>query len=516
MSCCQSCAQGRPCESTTHYHENPAPLWIPWAVGIGLTTLLGGGAAVAVAAHKRKQAELLLQQQQQAALPPPDPKRSIDPMLLQADKLALRGVQTLKPGQTKVALAGNMTVTATKNPWVITLSQEETSARSLLDALKKDGTPLTDMRVKTVYLHTWQDVEELATMMQTLLIHSLKPTKEGAEMAQYLRSFFLRNRWNVPTTSEVYQDQKTVLDYLTPKDGREVIDAAIWVREQAWAGEVATSNDYIPKTLSYIQELGCIPKWFPPLTEANRDKAPHVLSDGLLLIFEHALIKTANFLAVMMANPKAVPGLEAKLLSVASPLLIAGAKVGIAAAIGGASAASAAVPVAGWITAAVGAIAAGVAAFVELLGSWNNREEANLKWQETLQNAAEELWTKGFNRLPLRESLLGYQLNLISEDPAYTVKDARSRYPWLRNFCLVRGGSFGSPCSERIFPQIPFLVRQIKQPAVVQFGIGKDALRMVSPTRAWMGPNKRLIMGWQLHEVEFEKIPNNLGFLGVA
>ncbi len=272
-------------------------------------------------------------------------------------------------------------------------------------------------------------------------------------------------------TMQPYQDQLTVLNYLTPPDNRQVIDAAINVRESAWAGEVESSNDYIKETLDYIQHLGCIPKWYPTLTNETRAKVPHVLADGLLLIYEHALVKTGNMLAVMSANPKAVPGLEAKLLAVATPLLIAAGKVSVAAAIGGAAAASAAVPVVGWITAAVGAVAAGVAALFDLIGSLNKREEANLKWQETLQNGAEDLWTKGLSRRPLRESLLGYQLGLISEDPNYKEADSRVRAPWLRHFCLVRGEPWGSPCAERIFPQIPLFVRQIKQGAVVQFGI---------------------------------------------
>jgi len=66
-----------------------------------------------------------------------------------------------------------------------------------------------------------------------------------------------------------------------------------------------------------------------------------------------------------------------------------------------------------------------------------------------------------------------------------------------------------------MFPQIPFFVRQIPRPLVTLFWPSKDALLAVNASRAWMAQNKRLLMGWKLHEVEFAKLPQNLAWLGI-
>ncbi len=503
-------------------HHNPEPNETTrpsgggggWLIGALFAAVLGGSGYAWY--RYRQQPQLPPPQYAQKTAPPQPIGPRLAKSITQADQLRRIGVETVKP-QPKMLVGTQFRSTALQ----IGAAPVVASARSVLDRLGEFTSPYITMQPRTIQIQTWQDVGDLSNVMQLLFFHAIAPNaaKDAAKdpaAIEPIRLFFARNRFVVPQDSEVYQDQLTVLNYLTPPEGREVIDAAMVVREAAWAGEVATSNDYIKETTDYILFLGCMPKFYPTLTNEARAKVPMVLEDGLLLLFEHTVAKVSNMMAIMAANPQAKGGIEAKILGGVAPLLVAGAKVGAAAVVGGAAAASAAVPVVGWIAAAVGAVAAAIIATIDFIGEINRREEANLKWQEQVQKVAVSVWQGALQRAPLEQSLLGYQLGLISDDPSYKATDSRVRQPWLRNFCLVRGGSFGSPCSERIFPQIPLLVRQIKQGAVVQFGIGRDALRTVSSSlKAWMAPRKQLLMGWQIADIAFEDLPKNLKYLGI-
>lgn len=460
------------------------------------------------------------------APPTPYQGQKLSQAFLDAEKNRVNGIATLAPNTLKSSLnvsllssdgiSQNKSVSKLPTSGVVFFSQfsisnETISARSVLDGIRRDAGPLLSRKSQTIFLNVWQDVYDFANLMQLLLMQSLNPKKEGAEYTALLRAFFLRNRFVVRPDTDIYKDQKAALDYLTPDNGRDVTDAAIYVRGSSWEGSIDNSNDYNKKTVDYIKHLGCIPQKYPSLSSEARAKVPALLEDGLLLIFEHSLAKFANSFAILSSNPQAAKGVEAKLIQGAAPLASAGVTAALAAAGIGA-----AVPVVGWVAAAGAALVAIATAIFDVIGSFNRREDAHLQWQRLIQEAADDLWVNGLKRPPLRVSLLGYALNLISYDPSYREADSRARQPWLRNFCLLRGEPWGSPCHYRYFPQIPYFVRQIPKGLVIGFSIQSDDLIAINSTRAWLSPDRRPMMGWNFHDIPFEKIVLNMGFLGVT
>lgn len=488
------------------------PSWKAVAVGFFASLFVGGGAWWWWRSRQSPQS-LSVAASPPSPLPPPPP-----PSILKKALRTTTQEATASMAKTALLQLSSAALPLSRSRGFATIQRASPSenlrsvisARSALDRFKSgdpsllgDGAP-----AHSIEILNWQDVDELASLLQVLFLHAASPKVQGAEAAGMIRRFFLRHSFVVPVGSEVYQDQQTTLLFL---EDRPVESSAWMAKASSWQGDFAASNQEIPTTRDYIKHLGCIPAYFPALSPESKAKIPSVLQDGLLLLFETCLPRVANWLAVLSSNPQGQSQVAAKIVGGIGPL--AGAAIQAALAAAGVSSA---VPVVGWITAAVAAAGAALIAIFDFVGQVNRREEFNLAWQAQVQQLAEDVWVKGLQRPLLQESLLGYQLGLLSNDPAYPPNESRSRSPWLRNFCLVRGGPHVlDPCSERLFPQIPFFVRQIRHAMAIQSAAGYDAWVCLDSRRAWIEA-RRVVCGWVRSEIEYKNLPQNLGWLRVS
>ena len=261
------------------------------------------------------------------------------------------------------------------------------------------------------------------------------------------------------------------------------------------------------KTADYFKHLGCMPKNLPSYYDASkRSTFESVVSEGRMFIVERALAKASNFYFTTALKPELAnltgPSLTKAATALATPILTA--------IVGGA----AAVPVAGWITAALAAAIAAVIGIVDFVGAINRREEQNLRLQAEFQDRVVRPIQTAL-REPV-DRFLGQKLNMVSLDPPYSTTEGRIRAPYLRNFCLMRGGPHAvDPCAERVFPQVPFFARQINHKLVVGVAPGWNGLYTITPYADSLGFVKKVVDVGPDYIINAENLSSAFGSLGL-